>query len=240
MLLENLSLTINQKVIFEAVNLDLKNGHWTAILGKSGTGKTTILRVLAGLDVVGNLNGKVNTPKEVAWMGQEDLLYPWLSVLDNILLYAKFNKLSLEPLRQKALALLQEVGLIDKQNAYIKTLSGGQKQRVALLRTLLNPAQLVLMDEPFSALDAITKRTTQSLFKNLLKSKTVLLITHDVIEALTLCDEIFILQDHKPAHLEKVASLSGKTPRAYDDAIVLKQQSTIWQLLEDQPTRPNH
>jgi len=164
-------------------------------------------------------------------MAQSDLLLPWLTVLDNVLL-----KLKLRPIANhaqeitRAKHLLKKVGLENFMHFYPKELSGGMRQRVALVRTLMEDHPIILMDEPFSALDAITRYKLQALTVSLLKNKTVIFITHDPLEALRLANEIYILQG-TPATLKKVVHLQSATPREFDDPIVLEWQSTLYQSL---------
>lgn len=148
------------------VNMVIPIGQWTVLLGRSGCGKTTILRYLAGLlDNQVDWHGKLITTDgaalhdRVAYMAQQDLLLPWLNVLDNVCLSSRFSYANSNPAdeKQRALNLLEHVGLADYAYAKPAQLSGGMRQRVALARTLMQDKPLVLMDEPFSALDAVTR-----------------------------------------------------------------------------------
>jgi len=188
-IIENAHLTYlhSQQTILRDLNMLMPASSWTCILGRSGCGKSTLLRYLAHLinDQV-QWSGKLTTSNQqslqnqVAYMAQQDLLMPWLSVLDNVLLSDKFNKTA-KPLKiqqvEKAKQLLQQVGLLDQATQLPQTLSGGMRQRVALARTLMQDKPVVLMDEPFSALDAVTRYKLQNLAHQLLKDKTVVLIT---------------------------------------------------------------
>ena len=217
--------------ILEKVNMTIPAGQWTCILGQSGCGKTSLLRYLAGL-----LDEKVNWSGElivepshlmlkyqIAYMAQQDLLMPWLSVLDNVMLSAKFGNSTSPIQKEQALALLEKVGLADSANHLPQQLSGGMRQRVALARTLMQNKSVVLMDEPFSALDAVTRYRLQDLAYELLKDKTVMLITHDPQEAIRLADQIYILQG-KPSTAEPLNTPDTLPPRKFDAECAVLQQ----------------
>lgn len=186
--------------------LDLTAGETVAILGSSGCGKSTLLRLIAGL-----LPGHPSpVAAQVAWMAQQDLLLPWLCLLDNILLGARLR--GEVPDLARAQTLLMRLGLADRADTLPASLSGGMRQRAALARTLMEDRPLVLMDEPFSALDAITRAAMQDLASDMLADRTALLVTHDPAEACRLADRIFILSG-RPARLQQVAELPSAAPR---------------------------
>lgn len=137
----------------------------------------------------------IDHPK-VAYMAQQDALLPWLSLLENVQFPLRLKRSRSISSAQQAQALLDRVGLADHAHKKPYQLSGGQRQRVALARTLMMDATIVLMDEPFSALDAITRLELQALAVELLQDKTVFLITHDPIEAIRLADEIYVIRNH--------------------------------------------
>jgi putative hydroxymethylpyrimidine transport system ATP-binding protein len=220
--------------IFSELNVEFGAATWTAILGPSGCGKSTLLRYLAGL-----LSDKVDfraagfTPDlkqlsgQVAYMAQQDLLLPWLSVIDNVCLASRLNGNKVDDLtREKARSLLEQVGLVEKAAARPSELSGGQRQRVALARTLMQHKPVVLMDEPFSALDAVTRHKLQHLAAALLKDKTVLLITHDPQEALRLGEQILVMNG-TPARLHSIAPPKQAIPRSIDSEFAEIQQSIL-------------
>ncbi|MEZ9479792.1 ABC transporter ATP-binding protein [Vibrio splendidus] len=241
--LSNASLRYNDSELatLSGLSLNLNAGKWTVLLGRSGCGKTTVLRYLAGLlgDKV-EWQGTLVTSDElpltdrIAYMAQQDLLLPWLSVIDNVCLSHRFqNPVSDKALQtNQALELLAAVGLADYANAMPDQLSGGMRQRVALARTLMQDKPVVLMDEPFSALDAVTRHKLQSLACELLRDKTVVLITHDPQEAVRLADNLYVLQG-TPANAQSLSVPNTLTPRVLDGECAELQQAILDQLERD-------
>lgn len=230
--------------VLSALNISFPAAQWSCILGRSGCGKSTLLRYLANL-LVGKVhwsgqllinNETTDEPSplhgKIAYMAQQDLLMPWLSVLDNVLLSEKFGLSTKISQRVKALHLLQQVGLENKAHHLPQQLSGGMRQRVALARTLMQDKDIVLMDEPFSALDAVTRYRLQNLAHELLKNKTVVLITHDPQEAIRLADHLYIMQG-QPAYAESLAVPDATTPRKLDAQCADLQQTIIERLEND-------
>lgn len=209
----------NQSV-YQNLSLTLRTGQWTCLLGPSGCGKSTLLRQIAALiDPEHSSELRFHSalgddlPQQVAWMGQQDLLYPWLSVLENVclkqqLLQGRLHKSS----RDRGLQILDMLGLAHCSGARPESLSGGMRQRVALARTLMQDKPIVLMDEPFSALDAVNRHKLQALAVERLAGKTVLLVTHDPQEALRLGQQILLFRG-APATLEKLDCPGGHPPR---------------------------
>ncbi|MCY4479536.1 MAG: ABC transporter ATP-binding protein [Rhodospirillales bacterium] len=201
-------------MLFDGLELALERGRWTCLLGPSGVGKSSLLRVIAGLERLESGNLSVLGGASVAYMAQQDLLMPWLSALGNVCLGARLR--GEKPDHERALALLERVGLGAEADALPHILSGGMRQRVALARTLMEDRPIVLMDEPFSALDAITRMRLQELASGLLAGRTVLLVTHDPLEALRLGERIYVMAG-RPASLQLAAAPDGPPPRKPGD-----------------------
>lgn len=197
--------------VFTGLDMALEGGRWTALLGPSGVGKSSLLRLIAGLhdggDATGRIEAEDNRPLSgrIAYMAQQDLLLPWARVLDNVLLGYRLRgtaRRARAELAERAVAMLERVGLAAYADARPGALSGGMRQRVALARTLMEDRAIVLMDEPFSALDALTRHRLQDMAGELLQGRTVLLVTHDPMEALRLAHRIEILSG-RPAKLAR-------------------------------------
>ncbi len=193
--INGLSLAYGEKTLLSQLNLSIAQGQWVAILGRSGCGKSTLLKAIAKLNHGATQHGEILCPHRPAYMAQQDALLPWLSVGKNIQLENRLNSTVIPETAQKAKKLLEQVGLTGHFDKAPYELSGGQRQRVALARTLMQSAEIILMDEPFSAVDAITRLELQQLSAQLLAEKTVILITHDPVEAIRLADVIYVMRD---------------------------------------------
>ena len=230
--IKNLKLVFNQQALFEQFDFILPQGEWTSLLGASGIGKSTLLRVIAGLDKEaieqGNIHFAPNT--KLAWLAQNESLFPWLSILDNVRLYAHLKREKNRENRDKALHLLELVKMTAHLNKPCYQLSGGQKQRVALARTLMQDANLILMDEPFSALDAVTRYQLQDLAYQLLRDKTVLLVTHDPQEAIRLSQRLVVLSG-QPAQPSYITDMPGEPPRVLSEQTLAQLQSQLIETL---------
>ncbi|MFH5232673.1 ABC transporter ATP-binding protein [Antrihabitans spumae] len=182
------------KPVLRSVDLDIAPGEFVALLGASGSGKSTLLRAIGGLD--NGFTGTLDVPKSKAIVFQEHRLIPWINVWRNVVL-GNEGKDS----KARAHAALAEVGLEDKANVWPATLSGGEAQRVALARALVRNPEVLLLDEPFGALDALTRIKAQALVSRLWEQHkpAVLLVTHDVEEALLLADRALVLRDGRIA-----------------------------------------
>jgi sulfonate transport system ATP-binding protein len=177
--------------IYADLDLDIRRNEFVALLGRSGTGKSTLLRALAGLDP--DYEGSARVPTARAVVFQEPRLLPWRRVRANVLLGLPRDE------RHRALAdaALGEVGLAGHANAWPITLSGGEAQRAALARALVREPDLLLLDEPFGALDALTRLKMHTLLRDLCRrhEPAVLLVTHDVDEAIVLADRVLVLDE---------------------------------------------
>lgn len=219
---------IGDRLLFESLTLPVRSGEWTALLGPSGSGKSTLLRLIAGLPVAAEFDGNIeaddqhNLSDRIGYMAQQDLLLEWATVRDNISLGRRLRGEDCPP--GKLSKIIGAVGLNDKAEKRPCELSGGQRQRVALARTLLEDRPVILLDEPFSALDASTRIGMQDLAAGHLIGRTVLLVTHDPGEAVRLCNHIYLLQDNS---LIKAQSLSGPFPTPVDDSDALALQAKL-------------
>ena len=234
---EKACLSFDGTVLFDNLSLHLPGGQWTCLLGPSGVGKTSLLRLIAGLAPAGahariRCSDACPLAGRLSWMGQNDLLLPWASVLDNVTLGYRLRKQ--KPPRTRALHLLEEVGLSAYATSRPASLSGGMRQRAALVRTLLEDRPIILMDEPFSALDVATRLRLQTLFATLLRKRTILLLTHDPLEALRLGHHVHILNG-RPATLRRLPTLPACPPHAPDDPALLSLYAATVQHLMAAP-----
>ncbi|NSL51356.1 ABC transporter ATP-binding protein [Calidifontibacillus erzurumensis] len=186
----------------ENISISIEEGEFISFLGPSGCGKTTLLSIIAGLIEPTSGTIKIdgiqvkNRKGLIGYMLQQDYLFPWKTIEENILLGLKIMKKDSEENRQRALHLLNEMNLGNVEKQYPRELSGGMRQRVALVRTLSTNPKILLLDEPFSALDYQTKLKLENLVFRTLKeyNKTALLVTHDIGEAIAMSDRIFLLK----------------------------------------------
>ncbi|MFJ4144562.1 ABC transporter ATP-binding protein [Pseudomonas sp. NPDC089734] len=192
--LRNVVRQFGQQRVIDGLDLDIAPGEFVALLGASGSGKTTLLRTLAGLDSIDS--GELRVPVARAAVFQEPRLMPWKRAWKNVTLGLRSRDA-----RARAEEALTEVGLAHRINAFPTTLSGGEAQRVALARGLVREPQLLLLDEPFAALDALTRIRMHQLIIDLWRKHTpaVLLVTHDVDEAILLADRVIVLANGRIA-----------------------------------------
>lgn len=236
--LRHLSIKYRSQTVFDDLNLQFAAGKITCLLGTSGAGKSTLLRAIAGLikPDAGTItcSNQINPADQVAFMAQNDLLTPWSSALQNTLLSVHLKeKISAEHIA-RARELLRQTGLAGAENKLPQQLSAGMRQRVALTRTLMENKSIVLMDEPFSAVDAITRFQLQNLTAQLLKNRTVILVTHDPLEALRLADEIYVMTG-SPAKVTLRVELPSNQPRDLHHADILKMQAELFDALANTP-----
>ncbi len=186
----------------EEISLSIKEGEFVSIIGPSGCGKSTILSIIARLmkQTEGEIKLRdeplIDSSLNIGYMLQQDYLFPWKTVLNNILLGPKISVNITDKTKETARKLLEDVNLSHTENVYPSELSGGMRQRIALVRTLITDPEILLFDEPFSALDYVTKLKLENLVAKLMKTynKTAILVTHDLGEAISMSDRIFLME----------------------------------------------
>ena len=199
--------TLNGEInAIKSISFDVNNEDFIAIVGSSGCGKSTLLNIISGL--LEKTNGKIKFYKEnpiIGYMLQEDALLPYLNILDNATLGLSLKKIKTKENIEYTKKLLETYGLKDFIHKYPKELSGGMKQRVALIRTLAIKPDILLLDEPFSALDYQSRLSVSEDVYNIIKKekKTVIMITHDIAEAISLSDKIIVLSK-RPSIVKKI------------------------------------
>jgi sulfonate transport system ATP-binding protein len=211
-----LSRRFGDRVVLDGLDLDIAPGEFVALIGRSGSGKSTLLRALAGLDR--EVTGQVSVTGPVSVAFQEPRLVPWKRVADNVGLGLR----TADP-QGAARTALAEVGLTERASAWPGTLSGGEAQRASLARALVREPRLLLLDEPFSALDALTRITMHRLVVSLWNRHrpAVLLVTHDVDEALALADRVLVLGEGRIAHSSPI-TIPRPRVRDHPDLVALR------------------
>ncbi|MBI4336947.1 MAG: ABC transporter ATP-binding protein [Chloroflexi bacterium] len=208
--------------VLDAVSMAVAAGEFVSVIGPSGCGKSTLLNIVAGLEEPTQgtvlLDGAPANDRlgASAYMHQKDLLLPWRSVLDNAVLGLELRGVSRREAHRRAQALLPTFGLAGFEHQYPHALSGGMRQRAAFLRTVLAERPLLLLDEPFGALDALTRAGMQAWLLGLWQSlsKTIVLVTHDVDEALLLSDRVYVMTP-RPGQVRTMLEVTLPRPRAY-------------------------
>lgn len=226
------------------LSFEINKGEFVSIVGPSGCGKTTILSLIAGLlsatkgEIL--LDGEKVDKKNIGYMFQRDHLFPWRTINKNILLGLELKKEDkLEENKKRIDDLLSKYGLIDFKSSYPSELSGGMRQRVALIRTLAVKPKLLLLDEPFSALDYQTRLDVCDDVKNIIKQEkqTAILVTHDISEAISMSDKIFVLTK-RPTSIKKEHNLEfneSLTPfQRREDKSFASYFNTIWEELKSE------
>jgi sulfonate transport system ATP-binding protein len=216
--IRDLHRTFTLKGVLNGVDLDIAAGEFVALLGRSGSGKSTLLRALAGIDHEAEGTGEIALPPSSAVIFQDARLLPWMRVIDNV-------TLGLDSIRRRrAPQALEEVGLAGRERSWPHELSGGEQQRVALARALLRDPALLLADEPFGALDALTRIQMHALLRRLSERHrpAVLLVTHDIDEAIALSDRIVMLDDGRIAADIKVERGDARSAAALRSTLLAR------------------
>ncbi len=198
----------HETLAVEDFSFDVNDGDFIAIVGPSGCGKSTILSVLCGLEEKSGGEIKFNGNTKIGYMLQQDSLFEWRNILDNCLLGLEINKTLNEESKMRVINLLTTYGLKDFIYSYPDNLSGGMRQRVALIRTLATNPNLLLLDEPFSALDYQSRLAISDDIYNILRKekKTMIMVTHDIAEAISMCDKVIVLSD-RPAKIKSIYNI---------------------------------
>lgn len=230
------------------ITLNVEKGEFISFLGPSGCGKTTLLSIIAGLikptqgTILLENKPVTNDEHQIGYMLQQDYLFPWKTIEENILLGLKLSKQLNNQTKTAALSLLQQIGLTGVEKQLPRQLSGGMRQRVALVRTLATEPKLLMLDEPFSALDYQTKLKLEDLVSKTLEDfgKTAILVTHDIGEAIAMSDRVFLFSPspgriHKvfqmPDELRNISPFEARNHEAFSAVF-----QTIWKELESLET----
>ena len=236
--INNLSKKYDKLIVLEDINLEIADSEFICLLGPSGCGKTTLLRIVAGLgqattgEIILNNQKITRTNTCIGMVFQEYALFPWRNILDNAIFGLEMQGIDRETARNKTRKYLRLLGLEQFEKSYPHELSGGMKQRVAILRALLVKPEVLLMDEPFGALDAQTRNQLQT---ELLKiwskdKKTVLFVTHSVDEAVYLADRVIIFSK-RPGRIRKTIEIKLPRPRDRTSMEVNKVRSKVLRAL---------
>lgn len=213
--MKNVSKTFYTEIgaldVLENITFNLNEGEIIAIVGPSGSGKSTLLNIISKL--IEPTEGEIYVDGEIGYMFQRDHLFNWRTVWKNIMLGLEIKKEKNQENIDKTKELLTKYGLIDFINSYPQELSGGMRQRIALIRTLATNPQVLLLDEPFSALDYQTRiNVSEDIFKMIKDSNvSAILVTHDISEAIAMADQVIVLS-HRPAKLKKIIDIKTDSP----------------------------
>lgn len=235
-----------KRKVLDNVSFRANTGEFVSIIGPSGCGKSTLLHIVAGIDESDSgeikIKGDTNSPRlgRVGYMQQKDLLLPWRTVLDNVILGLELKGVAKAEARQKALEHIETFGLKGFENQYPFVLSGGMRQRAQFLRSVLLHQEVMLLDEPFGALDALTRHQMQEWLVNLWRKlgNTIILVTHDIDEALLLSDRIYVMSA-RPAKIVMSLDVGLSRPRTHatvtEPEFAKLKAKLIAQLYEKQP-----
>ena len=225
--------------VLNRINIDIKTSQIVALIGPSGCGKSTLFNVVSGIlplqagEIYYNEKPIQSKTGLFGYMQQKDLLLPWRTVLRNVLIGPEIQKKPLSSAMKEAQQLLIQLGLERFAQNYPAQLSGGMRQRVALIRTLLFRKDTLLLDEPFGALDAMTRTMMQSILLDIWEKEkqTILLITHDLEEALIMADKIFVLTA-RPAIIKAEVDVTLPRPRSITDTKLIRLKKDLYEMLQ--------
>ncbi len=213
--MKNISKSFGDMEILKDINIEVNEGELVSILGPSGSGKSTIFNILT--NIISSYNGEVEINGDLSYMYQKDMMVPWKKVIDNIGIPLIFKGKSKKEAREEVKKHINEFGLSGFEYKYPSQLSGGMKQRANFLKTYLTSNDIILLDEPFGALDSMTRRKMQNWLLELTKEmkSTILFITHDIEEAILLSDRIYIISE-KPAIIKEEIKVNLPKNRSED------------------------
>ena len=244
--MQNIGLNYHSRdgetVAIDDISFCVNKNEFVGIVGPSGCGKTTLLSLISGILTPSHgqvlIEGKNTKDKSarIGYMFQRDLLFPWRTILQNVNLGAELTNDKSQKTKQKTISLLKKYGIYDFCNKYPHELSGGMRQRVALIRTLVLNPQILLLDEPFGALDYQTRQNVIDDISNIIKNEnmTSLLVTHDITEAISMCDRVIVLSP-RPSRVQKVIDIQLDKTNPPSQRKTLKKffeyQTQIWKEL---------
>ncbi len=225
-------------IALDNISFNVRDKEFISIIGPSGCGKSTILSILANIESLTQGEIKIKDKVKVGYMLQQDSLFPWKTVLENCYIGLKIQKQDTKENKNKVLELLKKYGLYEFKDKYPSSLSGGMRQRVALIRTLATNPDILLLDEPFSALDYQTRlKLSDDLYKIIKnEKKSAIMVTHDIAEAISLSQRIILLTK-RPATIKEIYEINleeNKTPTENrKDKNFMKYYDAIWKELDN-------
>ncbi|MGL6108317.1 ABC transporter ATP-binding protein [Romboutsia sp.] len=230
LVLSNISKKYEDTLVLDDISLKVNEGELVSILGPSGSGKSTIFNIITSLTKEDN--GKVVVNGDISYMQQKDLLLPYKTIIDNVSLPLILKNKSKKEAKEAVKVYFKEFGLEGYEDKYPSELSGGMKQRTNFLRTFINSNDLMLLDEPFGALDSLTKANMQKWLLDVRKkfNSTIILITHDIEEAISLSNRIYLISN-KPAKIKEEFILKDKSKFEFGSKEYIKLKKDILNLL---------